>query len=197
MTLSLEDLMAMNRAQLHSVLENGHPLDLDALADTQYLGVDLSLPSIGHKLLWQTFRKTFHRDGDTLRGWNVKMEQHGVRGRMEPKRDRHGNPTTFGHYHVRSAEGMTFARGWTGAQFLDYGAAANLTLDLARFGYCPLVAVNAGSSELLMGWEIFKVGPAWLPLPLYWALELQGPLEQTLPEPKTARSVVSGDPQRV
>lgn len=183
--LSLDDLMAMDSTALHDVMRRGHPLDPDQLAGRQFLGVDLSLPSWARKLLWHTFRKTFVRDepGGEVRGWNVRMQQRGVGGPRAPMTDRHGRPLTFGHYRVRSAEGKRFPKGWTGAHYLDYGGAGNPFLDLARLGYTPLVAVNAGSQSLLLGWEVFKVGPAFLPMPLYWALRDEGPLEDIIPPP--------------
>lgn len=184
--ITLPDLMAMSAAELHAIVDRGLPLDPDALAETQYLGVDLSLPWVGRQLLWHTFRKTFHRDPDTgvLRGWNVRMEQTGVDGPAAPMRDRRRRPITFGHYHLREAAGHAFPRGWRGAHFLDYGCAGNTPLDLARFGWTPLVAVNEGRSDLLLGWEVFKVGGRMLPLPLYWALRLQGPLDQVVAPPR-------------
>ena len=106
--ITLENLMAMDSATLHEVLLNGHPLDRAALADQQYLGVDLSLPGWVRKLLWHTFRKTFHQDGDVLRGWNVKVRQTGL-GPTIPRTNRRGEPLTFGHYHVSDAP--AFPRG--------------------------------------------------------------------------------------
>ncbi len=184
--LTLQALMTMNAAQLHRVLGRGHPLDLDALAGRQYLGVDLSMPEIGRRLLWHTFRKTFHRDPDTglLRGWNVRMEQRGVDGPAIPMRDRSGRARTFGHYRVRGTEGLSFPKGWAGAHCLDYGAGGNPAWDLARLGMTPLVAVNAGSQDLLLGWEVFRVRGRWLPMPLYWALQAQGPLDEIAPVPR-------------
>lgn len=183
---TLDDLMRMRGGELLDVMRAGHPLDLQAMADTQYLGVDLSLPRVGQRLLWQTFRKTFHRDPavDGLRGWNVRMEQHGVDGPAIPLRDRRGEALTFGHYRVRSAAGESFPHGWKGAHFLDYGSAGNTFFDAARVGYTPLVAVNAGSAELLLGWEVVRIAGVKLPLPLYWALRLQGPLEQVVAVPR-------------
>ena len=160
---SLEDLMAMNGRQLHEVLLAGHPLDRAALADTQYLGVDLSLPGWARKLLWHTFRKTFHRDGDAIRGWNVKVEQTGIDRPTTPLTNRKGVPVTFGHYHV--ADAGPFPKGYSGADFLDYSAGRNPFYDVAGLGYTPLVAVNAGSMDLLLGREVFKLGPLMLPLP--------------------------------
>ncbi len=176
----------MTAADLAQVMHQGSPLDHDALADTLYLGVDLSLPWLGRKLLWHTFRKTFHADPDTsaLRGWNVRMKQTGIDGDAVPMVDRRGRPRTFGHYRVRSTVGETFPAGWSGADFLDYTDAGNLRLDPARVGQTPLVAVNPGSSDLLLGWEVVRVAGRRLNLPLYWALRLQGPLDDVVTAPR-------------
>lgn len=184
--LSLDDLLEMDSDALHEVMERGHGLDTSAMADTQYLGADLSLPPLLTKLMWKTFRKTFHKDPATgdLRGWNVRMEQTGVQGPRVPMTDKRGRPLTFGHYHVKSAAGVRFPRGWRGQHFLDYGAGGNPFLDFARLGYTPLVAVNEGSSDLLLGWEVFKIGPAFLPMKLYWALQKDGALEEVVTPPR-------------
>ncbi len=185
-TLTLTDLIRMDAAALHEVMVRGHPLEPDALAGRMFLGVDLSLPGWARKVLWHTFRKTFVRDeaSGELRGWNVRMEQHGVEGARTPLRDRRGEPITFGHYRLRSAAGIRFPKGWSGAHFLDYGSSGNRFTDPARLGYTPLVAVNAGRQDLLLGWEVFKLGPAMLPLPLYWALRDEGPLDVVVPAPR-------------
>lgn len=178
--LSLSDLMAMDRHQLHAIIERAHPLDLPAIEGKQYQGVDLSLPPFVNRLLWKTFRKTFLRDPDTgvMRGWNVRMEQRGVEGPQAPMM-RDGRPWTFAHYEVRSARGLRFPRGWKGAQYLDYGASGNPAAE--ALAYTPLVAVNEGDMGLLLGWEVFKVGPLFVPLPDYWALRLEGPIEHVVP----------------
>lgn len=184
--LTLADLLKLDNAQLHRIVARAHPLDLDAIAGRQYQGVDLSLPPIVNKILWKTFRKTFHRDpgSPVVRGWNVRMEQRGIDGERVPMRGRDGKPITFGHYHVCSAAGIAFPRGWKGAHYLDYRVAGNKPLDWpANAGFCPLVAVNEGSMELLLGWEIFKIGPLAVPLPDYWALRLEGPLEEVVSRP--------------
>jgi hypothetical protein len=188
--LTLDDLVAMDGRALHAVLEAGHPLDPDVLAERQYLGVDLSLPGWARRILWHTFRKTFHRDPETghLRGWNVKMEQRGFGPDQVPLTDRKGAPITFGHYIVRPADGVRFPKAWRGGHFLDYGAAGNRIADPAALGYTPLVAVNPGSMDLLLGWEVFRIGPAMLPLPLYWALRFDGPLDAIVPVPRPRAS---------
>ncbi len=193
--ITLEDLRQMGSSQLLKVMHRGGALDEEALADTQYLGVDLSLPGFMRSLLWLTFRKTFHRDPDgDVRGWNVKMQQNGIDGIAAPLQDRRGRAKTFGHYRVRPATGIRFPRGWQGEgrHLLDYGAGRNTFFDLARLGYTPLVAVNPGSMELLLGWEVFKVGGVMLPFNLFWALRRQGPLEQVVPPPRQAPLALTG-----
>ena len=192
MTITLDDLLRMKGPDLYRVVQQGHALDTDALADTTYTGIDLSMPDLFHKLMWKSFRKTFHRDPETgaLRGWNVKVEQTGWDTPPAPKRDKHGRPLSFGHYEVRSATGLHFPRGWRGGHYLDYGVAGNLPSDFpARAGYCPLVSVNAGSSELLLGWEIFKVGPVFVPISDFWVLKREGALrpEDVVPSPVPLR----------
>ncbi len=184
--LTLTDLMAMDRRQLHAIIERAHPLDLSALENKQYQGVDLSLPPFINRILWKTFRKTFYRDPQSgvLRGWNVRMEQTGIDGPPVPKK-RAGKTWTFAHYEVRSAAGLRFPRGWQGPHYLDYGIPGNPFGE--NLGYTPLVAVNEGSMDLLLGWEVFKLGPLFIPLPDYWALRLEGPLEEVVPLPGAGR----------
>ena len=185
MTLKLEDLLEMNRASLADVMREGDALDLDALAGTQYLGADLSLPPLMNKILWKTFRKTFHRDARTgeLRGWNVRMEQTGVRGPVRPMLDKRGEALTFGHYVVRDARSIRWPNRLEPAHYLDYGRAGNLRRDPAALGATPLVAVNAGSMDLLLGWEVLRIAGRLVPLPDYWALEHQGPLDEIIAPP--------------
>lgn len=186
MTITRGELRAMRRDELAAVVRAARPIPAGSLDDTQYLGVDLSLPDVVHRILWTTFRKTFHRDPATgaLRGWNVRLEQRGEEGPQEPLRGRDGAAVTFGHYHLLPAAGKRFPGGWRGQDYLDYGVAGNLPWDVARFGYCPLVAVNEGSAELLLGWEVFRVGGVFVPLPDYWMLVREGPLESVVKPPR-------------
>ena len=179
MKLTLQDLLAMNGKQLQEIVARGAPLDLDALANSSYTGIDLSMPALFHKLFWRTFRKTFYRDpaSGRLRGWNVMVEQTGWQTPPVPRRDRHGQQRSFGHYEVKPCAGQRFPRGWQGGHYLDYAVAGNLWLDWpARAGYCPLVAVNPGDMDLLLGWEVFRFGKLQVPLPDYWLLHREGPL---------------------
>jgi hypothetical protein len=185
--ITFDDLLGMSGTQLQAIIDAAHPIDEAFLDGKQYTGSDLSLPKIGHKLLWETFRKTFVRDPDhgDLRGWNVRMEQRGIHGAQAPKRTKAGEPRTFAHYRVRSAEGIAWPKGWRGRQFLDYSIAGNPFPE--NLAYTPIVAVNEGRSDLILGWEIFKVGGRLVDSHLYWAIEAYGPLDHDAQPKKPPR----------
>jgi len=191
--LTVNDLLAMSNAQRREIVMKARPFEPAALENSRYLGIDLSLPVIANKILWKTFRKTFYRDpaSGVLRGWNVRMKQTGWDGPGTPMTDGQGKPVSFGHYQVLPATGLKFPGGWVGAHYLDYIVAGNPWYDPAGLGYCPLVAVNEGSSDLLLGWEIFKLGPVFVPLPDFWTLRREGPLPAeevaAVPCPQRAR----------
>lgn len=184
----------MSNEALHAIVMQGTPLDVEALADTSYTGIDCSMPALFHRLMWKSFRKTFHRDPDTgvLRGWNVKVEQTGWDRPPAPRRDGRGRPLTFGHYEVREAAGERFPGGWAGGHYLDYRHAGNRFTDFpARIGFCPLVTVNPGDPGLLLGWEVFRLGSVLLPIRDYWVLRREGALapEDVLPRPDGQRAL--------
>lgn len=179
MTITLDDLTQMNGDDLFEVMRRGFPLDFDAIADTTYTGIDLSMPALFHRLMWKSFRKTFHRDPVTgvLRGWNVKVEQTGWDTPPAPLRKGNGERITFGHYEVRAADALRFPKGWSGAHYLDYHVAGNTFLDLARVARCPVVTVNEGDSNLLLGWEVLHIAGVFVPIRDFWALKREGPLK--------------------
>ena len=180
---TFSDLFAMSSGELHAVMKAGYPLDLDAMVGKQYLGADLSLGKTWQKLTWKTFRKTFVRD-DTdggVRGWNVRMEQRGIFGAQVPMRTKSGEPRTFAHYRVRPADGLTWPKGWHGAHYLDYSGIGNPRSE--SFAFTPAVAVNEGSSDLVLGWEIFKVGGRLIAPPVFWAIKVEGPVEHLVSAP--------------
>ncbi|GIV33106.1 MAG: hypothetical protein KatS3mg031_0641 [Chitinophagales bacterium] len=183
--LTKEDLLKMNNRQLFEVMLQGYALAPEQMAGKMYLGIDLSLPPLLHKILWRTFRKTFFRDPESgrVRGWNVRIHQTGIEPPSRPLLNKREVPVTFGHYELREAAGKKFPRGWRGSHYLDYTVAGNKWFDPARLGYCPLVAVNRGSMDLLLGWEVLKTGTGFLPLPDFWLLQVEGPLDYVAPRP--------------
>lgn len=148
----IERFLDAPRADLRAALESGHPIAPHAVDDSRYRGISLGLPAWIDRLAWKTFEKTFHRDGDALRGWNVRLEQTGVQGPVVPLLKR-GAPHTFGHYSVVQ-----------GPQWMElrYGAMVD-----------PLVALEPGGTEWLLGRsDVFGV-----PTPSYFLLQRIGPLE--------------------
>ena len=176
--LELDDVLKMTNREVASVFKQGYPIDLKELENTRYLGIDLSLPPWINKILWKTFRKTFYRDPQTgvMRGWNVRLEQTGWKGETIPMLNKKGKEIAFGHYVVCDAPGKKFPGGWRGQNYLDYGIAGNSLFDPARYTCSPIVAVNEGSVELLLGWEVIRLGSMLIPLPDYWLLKRDGPL---------------------
>ena len=178
MPMNLSDLHGLNRKQLLDALMNGHPIDKAALDDTEYKGVSLGLPSWAEKLSWKTFKKTFHRDPNTgaLRGWNVRIEQAGVDGAYEPKRNADGSPVTWGFYQVVPAEGLNVPHGVDQGLLIDYGLGGNGRFSPLSRLRDPLVAINPGNVELLLGWSYVDFGFARLGTPSFFSLSRDGAL---------------------
>ncbi len=185
--LTTDALLGLSQRELRGVLSRGYPLDPRALDDTQYHGISVGLPRWAERLSWKTFRKTFHRDPATgrLRGWNVRMQQNGVRGERRPL-ERRGRAWTFGHYEVVPAEGYATPIPHRGL-VIDYSLGGNGALDVLRWVKDPLVALREGSAELLLGVSYLEVGPLRLVLPTYFVLELDGPLTDVVAPPSPAR----------
>lgn len=166
--LGAAELCRCSRAELARVLRTGHPIDATALADSEYRGTSLGLPPFADRLLWKRFRKAFRRDpaSGALVGWNVRTEQDVA---CTPRRRANGEAVTFGHFAVIEAPTGTPGLGAHGL-LLDYGKAGSV-LDPLRTLRDPLVAVHAGSIELLLGRTYLALGPLTLPTPSYFILE--------------------------
>jgi hypothetical protein len=174
---SARELLSLSRTELGAMLSAGHPIDPRALDDTEYRGVSLGLPETIVAITWLTFRKTFHRDPRTqrLRGWNVRMEQTGLEGPCVPQRTR-GEPICFGHYEVHSAAGRGSPIACEQGLLIDYGRGANGRFDPVRRMRDPIVALEAGSVERLLGWTYVDLGVRRIPTPSFFLLEREGPL---------------------
>lgn len=166
------DFLEQPRRELARRMRAGGAVDPAEIEGWTYRGVSLGLPAWVDRLAWKTFAKTFHRDADTgvLRGWNTRLEQTGLDGPLLPKR-RRGAPFTFGHFHVVSFDGYAMPRPLANGLLLDYGLGANPALDPTRAVRDPIVAVDAGRSDLLLGWTYLDLGFARVPTPSYFTLE--------------------------
>lgn len=171
------DFLRLSKRELGERLAAGHAIDPAALDDSEYRGVSLGLPGPIVSLTWLVFRKTFHRDPRThrLRGWNVRMEQNGLDGARVPMR-KGGDPICFGHYEVVGARGCRSPIPCEQGLLIDYGRGANPTLDPVRRARDPIVALEPGSVDRLLGWTYLDLGLTRVSTPSFFLLEREGPL---------------------
>jgi hypothetical protein len=179
--LTAHDLSSLSHRELRARLAQGHPLRPDDVAGSAFRGVSLGVPALVERLTWKTFQKAFFRDNarGIVRGWNVRVEQRGTSSPGVP-RLRGGSPWTFGHFLVREAAGRAPA-GCDAGLLLDYGPLAS-RLDPLSAMRDPLVAVNPGSTDLLLGWSYLQIGPRCVPTPSFFSLEREGPVVH-IPQP--------------
>lgn len=171
--LTAAEIGRMPRATLKELLRAGHPVEASELAGAAYRGISLGLPRFVERLTWTTFQKAFVRDEQLgcVRGWNVRLEQRGVDAPSVP-RIRRGVPLTFGHFRVADARPRAPA-GCAGL-LLDYGAFASALNPMSRLRD-PIVAVDAGSASLLLGWSYLDLGFV-VPTPSFFTLEREAPV---------------------
>ncbi|MDP1828072.1 MAG: hypothetical protein Q8L48_32655 [Archangium sp.] len=182
----VQTLRQESKAQLRARILAGHPVDPTALEGWAYRGTSLGLPRFVEKLTWKTFQKTFWREPATgrLLGWNVRLEQDGVDAPSRPRMKR-GAPVTTWHYEVVEPRGVAMPRGFDRGLIIDYGRAKNAALDTIRVTKDPLVAVEPGNADLLLGVSYLALGPVCLETPTYFLLEREHPLTHV---PGAARS---------
>lgn len=182
--MRVTDLLNLDRASLADLLRRGHPIDPRALDDTEYRGVSLGIPGIVESLTWKTFKKVFHRDAETgrLRGWNVRMEQHGLDGPWRPMMKR-GQPLTFGHFVVVEPQAGEVPAGCDRGLLIDYGRGGNRRFDPVSRLRDPIVALEAGSAELLLGWSYLQIGARKVGTPSFFCLSRDVPLSHRAAPP--------------
>jgi hypothetical protein len=179
-----DELRKATGAELSARLARGHALEAGAIAGWVYRGTSLGLPSWVEALSWVSFQKVFMRDDASGRvmGWNVRLEQTGLHGPSQPKRDRRGEPVRFGAYEVYPMKGARAPRPVPeGALLIDYSRAKAHALDPLAFIVDPLVALEPGNAEMLLGWSYVALGGG-IPTPSYFLLEREKPLDHAPPE---------------
>lgn len=182
--LTLSDLVAMSAEELDRTMKDGHPIDQDVLADREYDGVSLNLPEIAIRLTWRKFCKVFHREPDgRLRGWNCRVAQTALDEPWELA-TRDGKPITYGHYRVMPTVGYRMPRPYGAGLLLDYGLGGNPSLDPAARLRDPIVAVNEGDGELLLGWSYVDLGWTRVGTPSYFALRRGRRLDHVVDPPR-------------
>lgn len=168
--ITREDVWRMDNDALGALVSRGHAIDLAALRGP-YRGVSLGLGELVERLTWKTFRKRFWLDEATgeVVGHNERLVQTGVDGPIEERRDRSGAIVTFGPFAVRPlpADGTPFH--CRAGLLIDYGARHPFWHPLSRMRD-PLVAVNEGSGDLLLGVSYVAIGGG-VKTPTFFTLE--------------------------
>jgi hypothetical protein len=185
--ITVQELLDADRARLMELLRSGHPIDPTTLDDTLYEGISLGLGALVERLTWKKFGKTFRRDPETgqLRGWNVRMDQDGLHAPWTPTRDRTGAPLTFGHYRVVQPSGPRIYPGTDRGLLIHYGLGGNRRRDPLGRARDPIVAVNPGSAELLLGWTYLDLGRGPLiPTPSFFSLAPGESLQHSAAPPR-------------
>lgn len=178
MSSLIETLRSESRSQLRARIVAGHPIDPAALEGWAYRGTSLGLPRLVEKLTWKTFQKTFWREPSSgrLLGWNVRLEQDGLDAPSRP-RQKHGAPLTTWHYEVVEPRGVPMPAGFDRGLVIDYARGKNPRLDTIRVTKDPLVAVEPGNTDLLLGVSYLALGKACVETPTYFMLEREHRLE--------------------
>lgn len=171
--LTRDDLLALNRAELTQLLHSGHPIAAGELDDWEYRGISLGLPAFIERLSWKKFKKVFKRTPDGLRGWNVRLEQNGLDEPCVPMLEG-GKPITFGHYRV--VDPVDVPTGCDRGLLIDYGQGDNGRMNPISRLRDPIVAVNSGSTDLLLGWSYVDLGIKTVGTPSFFSLERDAPL---------------------
>lgn len=181
-----DDLLDLPRPALMKLLRGGHPIAPGALDDWEYRGVSLGLPRFVERLTWKTFQKTFHRDPATgaLRGWNVRIEQRGLDAESVAL-TRGGAPFTFGHYRVVPGADVRSPEGCDRGLMIHYGLGGNAPLDPMGRVRDPIVALNEGSADLLLGWSYVDVAGLLVHTPTFFVLERERRLGHVAAPPRS------------
>jgi hypothetical protein len=180
-------LLRADRAALARALLEGCAVDPASLEGFEYRGTSLGLPGWVEALTWKVFVKTFHRDPGSghLRGWNVRIRQDDPRA-LEPVL-RRGEPLCFGHYRVVDPAGYAMPVPAKGGLLLDYGLGGNRALDPTSLLRDPLVALEPGNADRLLGWSYLDLGRFRVGTPSYFLLERHAPIRRVVdpPAPRT------------
>jgi hypothetical protein len=165
-------------------------VDPAALEGWAYRGISVGLPRVVERLTWKTFQKTFYREPRTgrLLGWNVRLHQDGLTAPSRPI-ERRGVPVTTWHYEVVPASEVRTPPGFDRGLVIDYARGKNPRFATIRFMKDPLVAVEAGSADVLLGVTWVALGPLQVETPTYFVLEREHqlthvPAAVAAPEPR-------------
>lgn len=159
--LTPQQARELSRAELAARFAAGKPVEPDAIAGWIYRGTSLGLPRWIERLSWIKFAKAFSREGDQVRGWNIRIEQDGLDRPWRPQL-RDGRAVTFGPFvAIRDQRGTV----------LDYGLGGGGLRALRD----PLVALD-DRGDVLLGRSLLALGTRTLATPSYFLLERDTPV---------------------
>jgi hypothetical protein len=178
-----DEILSASPRQLLELLRGGHPIDPDALRDREYHGTSLGLPRLVERLTWTRFFKVFEGAPDgSLRGWNCSAVQ-ATEGPWTLKR-RRGHPLCYGWYRVLPTSGRRLPWGTSQGLLIDYGEAGNRRLDPLNRVRDPLVSLDEGQADRLLGFSYVELGPMLVHTPAFFLLERGGPLSHRATPPR-------------
>jgi len=175
-TNTVARLRGASRRELRRLLAEGHRVDPAALEGWAYRGTVLGLPRLLERATWQTFQKTFYRQPETRRlvGWNVRLHQDGPGAPSRPLTT-NGVPVTTWPYEVVEPTGASLAPAFDRGLVIDYGPFAG-AVDPMRLVKDPLVALEPGNADTLLGVSLVSLNGTWLETPTYFVLEREHPV---------------------
>jgi len=178
-----DELRKATGKELAERLARGHALQADSIAGWIYRGTSLGLSRWMEALSWVSFQKAFFRDDASGRvmGWNVRLEQTGLHGPSRPKKERSGEPKRFGAFEVYPSNVRAPRPVPEGAALIDYSRATAHLLDPLWFVRDPLVALEPGNPEVLLGWSYIALGKG-ISTSSYFLLEREKPLDHAPPK---------------
>lgn len=187
----VQALRGASRRALRQRIAEGHRVDAAALEGWAYRGTVLGMPRLLERATWQTFQKTFYRQPDTGRlvGWNVRLHQDGVGAPSRPL-TANGVPVTTWPYEVVDPAGTPVPPGFDRGLLIDYGPFAGV-VDSMRVVKDPLVALEPGNADTLLGVSFLSLGGRCVETPTYFMLEREHPIT-FVPPPFGARPLLSG-----
>jgi len=154
--MTATEVTRLANAELAALMASGSAFDPAGLAGSVYRGTSLGLPGWIERLTWKKFAKAFAREGDRIRGWNIRVEQDALDLPWRPRR-RAGRPLTFGPFAVTASEAGVV---------LDYNVRGGVMRALRD----PLVALD-GDADLLLGRSLIAIGSRRVPTPSFFTLE--------------------------
>jgi hypothetical protein len=161
------DLFRSSTATLAGIMHDGHPPPFEELVGWEFNGLNVGF---GAGLIGiRKFRKGFYEGPARtakgpepfVQGYNIPIRRSAV-GQPHVAKPTDEAPKRFGFYRVYPSKENPRCQRFPRALLLDYGLGGNgFTVPALLRDY--LVQVHRGSSDLMLGWASFLLGPLTIP----------------------------------